>query len=58
MRNYEKLKEQVNTAIDSAKSEAAYLHDIAAEARRISNIAREVFTNHNLERQVHLITLK
>ena len=42
MRNYNKLKAQVNTAIDGAKQEASNLKIVADDARRVSDVARDV----------------
>ena len=42
MRNYAKLKEQVNSAVEGAKKDMKILDAIAAEAKCISKIARDV----------------
>jgi hypothetical protein len=58
MRNYEKSKEQVNTAIEDVKYDIKCLDAIATEARYISKIARDTCIIKKYGDQFNLTTLR
>ena len=57
MRNYNKLKEKLQNDVDEAKKDISNLNKIAAEAKRVSEVARDVHIIINdLDRQFEKAT--